>query len=132
MITLYGIKNCDSCRKARKWLDAEGVAHRFHDVRSDGLEPDIIAAWAAALGWETLINRRGATWRKLPDSDKALFSNNAIDAAAPAALAQANPTLFKRPLFDLGGDFTVGFGESEKQFIQSRLGRTSGAAPRQS
>ena len=118
MITVYGIGNCDSCRKARKWLDSEGISHRFHDVRRDGLEPDVISAWATALGWESLINRRGTTWRNLPDIDKSRFTNSATDG--PVAIVLANPTLFKRPLFDLGGIYLAGFKDAEKIIVQSR------------
>ena len=123
MITLYGIKNCDTCAKARKWLDAEGIAHRFFDVRRDGLDANIIAAWATALGWEPLINRRGTTWRNLSDAHKACFAEEAVDAVARAALVLANPTLVKRPVFDLGGEFRAGFKEADKASIRSRLER---------
>ena len=67
MITVYGIKNCDTCRKARKWLEAEGLEHRFHDIRADGLEPAMLEDWITELGWEVLLNRRGTTWRKRND-----------------------------------------------------------------
>ena len=66
MITIYGIKNCDTCRKALKWLQAEGIEHRYHDFRADGLEAADVTRWVSAVGWETLLNRRGTTWRKLP------------------------------------------------------------------
>lgn len=121
MITVYGIKNCDTCGKARKWFDAEGIAYRFHDIRRDGLEPALVATWATALGWETLINRRGATWRKLPDAKKSCLTNDTVDEAAAIALVLANPTLVKRPVFDLDGAYTIGFKEAEKAFIQTRL-----------
>ncbi len=114
MITIYGIKNCDTCRKARKWLDAEGIGNRFHDVRADGLETATLAAWIAALGWERLLNRRGTTWRKLAPEDR-----EDIDEAAAAALLRAHPTLIKRPVFDLGGTFMVGFGDAERDRINS-------------
>ncbi len=121
MITLYGIKNCDTCAKARKWLDAEGIAHRFFDVRRDGLDAEIVTTWATALGWESLINRRGTTWRNLSDAHKACFADEAGNAAARIALALANPTLVKRPVFDLGGELQVGFKETDKAFIRARL-----------
>ena len=121
MITLYGIKNCDTCAKARKWLDAEGIAHRFFDVRRDGLDAEIVTTWATALGWESLINRRGTTWRNLSDAHKACFADEAGNAAARIALALANPTLVKRPVFDLGGELQVGFKETDKEFIRARL-----------
>lgn len=121
MITLYGIKNCDTCAKARKWLDAEGIAHRFFDVRRDGLDAEIVTTWATALGWESLINRRGTTWRNLSDAHKACFADEAGNAAARIALALANPTLVKRPVFDLGGELQVGFKETDKALIRARL-----------
>ncbi len=123
MITVYGIQNCDTCAKARRWLNDEGIAHRFHDVRRDGLDPATVHAWSAALGWDSLINRRGATWRNLPDSDKNCFADQAIDAAAPTKLVLANPTLVKRPVFDLDGAISVGFKEAEKKSILSRMDR---------
>ena len=66
MLTLYGIKNCDTVRKARRWLEDRGIAHSFHDFRSDGLPPALLEDWADRLGWETLLNRRGTTYRQLP------------------------------------------------------------------
>ncbi|MEX2618418.1 MAG: ArsC family reductase [Alphaproteobacteria bacterium] len=113
MITVFGIKNCDTCRAARKWLDEEGMDHRFHDFRADGIDPDTLAGWTAALGWEMLLNRRGATWRKLPNADR-----ENIGAESAAILMLANPTLIKRPVFDLGGAFVVGFKEAEKARIR--------------
>lgn len=113
MITIFGIKNCDTCRAARKWLDEEGVDHRFHDFRTDGLDPKTLADWTESLGWETLLNRRGTTWRKLPVADR-----ENIGPESAAALMLANPTLIKRPVFDLGGAFVVGFREAEKARIR--------------
>lgn len=115
MITIYGIKNCDTCRKALKWLDAEAIAHRFHDFRADGLAPEDVTRWVDAAGWETLLNRRGTTWRKLPDADK-----DGVDEAKATSLMQANPTLIKRPVFDLGGEIVVGFKDAEQQRIQDK------------
>ena len=113
MITIYGIKNCDTCRKALKWLQAEGLEHRFHDFRANGLGADDLRSWIDAAGWETLLNRRGTTWRKLPDADK-----DGVDEAKAASLMQANPALIKRPVFDLGGDIVVGFKGAEQQRIR--------------
>ena len=113
MITIYGIKNCDTCRKALKWLQAEGIEHRYHDFRADGLEAADVTRWVSAVGWETLLNRRGTTWRKLPDTDK-----DGIDEQKAAELMQANPTLIKRPVFDLGGKVVVGFKDAEQQQIR--------------
>jgi len=106
MITVYGIKNCDTCRKARKWLEAEGIAHSFHDFRDDGLDEKTVASWLAELGDETLINRRGTTWRKLSEKERA-----SAEGAGAATLIAANPTLIKRPVFDLGPKRLVGFAK---------------------
>ena len=113
MITLYGLKNCDTCRKARKWLDAGARAHNFHDVRADGLDNAMLASWVAAVGWEALLNRRGTTWRDLSDDDK-----DGVDAARAAALMLAHPALVKRPVIDADGTITVGFGPD----VQAVLG----------
>lgn len=107
--TLYGLKNCDTCRKARKWLEAEGIAHQFHDVRGDGLDRATVAAWVGALGWEALLNRRGTTWRGLPEDVKAdVDENAAID------LMTEHPALIKRPVFDINGVLGLGFPALQK------------------
>lgn len=112
MITVYGIKNCDTCRKALKWLAAEGIEARFHDFRVDGLDASALDSWLGAVGWETVLNRRGTTWRTLPKDQ-----TDDVDADTARALILANPTLVKRPVFDLGGQYLVGFKEPEKQAI---------------
>lgn len=114
MVTVYGLKNCDTCRKALKWLDAEGVDHRFHDVRADGVSQDDIASWAGQAGWETLLNRRGTTWRGLADADR-----EDVDESKAVALMAAHPALIKRPVFDIGGKVTVGFGDQSKDALKS-------------
>lgn len=103
-MTLYGIKNCDTMRKARRWLDEHGVAYDFHDVRKDGMDPDLLGRWCDELGWETLLNRRGTTWRRLPEPDR-----QGIDAAKAVALMVRHPTMIKRPVLDLGEARLVGF-----------------------
>ena len=113
MITLYGIKNCDTCRKARKWLESEGIEHRFHDFRADGLENDTLASWVDALGWETVLNRRGTTWRKLPEADR-----EGLTADKASALMLDNPTLIKRPVIDTGGTYMVGVSEAEQTALK--------------
>ena len=113
MITLYGIKNCDTCRKARKWLEGEGIEHRFHDFRADGLDKDTLARLMEALGWETLLNRRGTTWRKLPEADREDLTPDSV-----AALILGNPTLIKRPVFDTGGTYMVGFSDTERAALK--------------
>lgn len=114
MITLYGIPNCDTVSKARKWLDAEGIAYRFHDFRKDGADEAQIAAWADELGWEVLLNRRGTTWRKLPDADK-----DGIDAAFAVRLMVAYPAMIKRPVFDLGARRLVGFKPETQEELRT-------------
>ena len=86
MLTVYGIKNCDTCRKALKWLSAEGIEHTFHDFRVDGLDAANVTRWSEAAGWEKLLNRRGTTWRKLPEADR-----DDIDAAKAGILDGRQP-----------------------------------------
>ena len=106
MITVYGIRNCDTVKKARAWLEARGVAYAFHDYKSAGIDEARLRAWAAGLGWEKLLNRAGTTFRKLPDADKlGLNEDKAI------ALMLAQPSMIKRPVLDLGDRRLVGFGE---------------------
>jgi arsenate reductase len=103
-ITIYGIKNCDTMKKARAWLDAHSVAYAFHDYKSEGLGSNVLAAWSHAVGWETLLNRAGTTFRKLPEADKeALTEKKAI------ALMVKEPSMIKRPVLDVGGNLIVGF-----------------------
>ena len=103
-VTIYGIKNCDTMKKARAWLDGHGVAYGFHDYKAEGIDKDRLKQWSATLGWETLLNRAGTTFRKLPDRDKeGLNERNAL------ALMLAQPSMIKRPVLDLGGKLLVGF-----------------------
>jgi Spx/MgsR family transcriptional regulator len=104
-ITIYGIKNCDTMKKARAWLDKHGVDYAFHDYKTAGIERAQLEAWCKTLGWETLLNRAGTTFRKLPDKDK-----NSLDAKKAMALMLAQPSMIKRPVLDLGrGKLLVGF-----------------------
>lgn len=118
MITVYGIKTCDTCRKAMKWLAAEGIEARFHDFRADGLDPKALDAWIAAHGWELLLNRRGTTWRKLPAGETAT-----VDAMRARALMLAHPALIKRPVFDLGPAHgtVIGFQPAQQHKIRDAL-----------
>ena len=103
-ITIYGIKNCDTMKKARGWLDDHGVAYSFHDYKSAGVDKTRLAGWAKAVGWETLLNRAGTTFRGLPEADKAgLTEDKAI------ALMAAHPSLIKRPVLQIGERLIVGF-----------------------
>ena len=112
MIAVYGLKNCDTCRKALRWLEAEGIECRFHDLRSDGLADGDLAKWIEALGWEALLNRRSATWRNIADADK-----TGLDAAKAETLMLANPALIKRPVFDAGEFVLVGFDDAQRQAL---------------
>ncbi|HHM04708.1 MAG TPA: ArsC family reductase [Gammaproteobacteria bacterium] len=107
MVTLYGIKNCDTVRRARRWLDAQGVAYRFHDLRADGLNDTRLRAWARQVGWESLLNRRSATWRRLPATTR-----ESLDEQSALRLMLKEPTLIKRPVLDTGGRVRVGFDEA--------------------
>jgi arsenate reductase len=104
---LYGIRNCDTVRKARAWLDARGAAYAFHDYKTAGIDEARLRAWAAELGWERLLNRAGTTFRKLPDADKA-----GLDEDRAIALMLSQPSMIRRPLFDLGNRRLLGFDEA--------------------
>ena len=107
-IHIYGIPNCDTVKKARKWLEANGVDYAFHDYKKEGASPAKLANWIDAKGVDTVLNRRGTTWRKLPDEDKA-----DVDAAKAARLLEANPSMIKRPVVEYAGGLLVGFNEAE-------------------
>jgi arsenate reductase len=104
-VTIYGIKNCDTMKKARAWLDKRGVDYAFHDYKTAGIERAQLEEWVNKVGWETLLNRAGTTFRKLPDKDK-----NGLDAKKAIALMLAQPSMIRRPVLDLGrGKLLVGF-----------------------
>jgi arsenate reductase len=107
-ITIYGIKNCDTMKKARAWLDQHGAAYDFHDYKAAGIERERLERWSKTVGWETLLNRAGTTFRKLPDKDK-----QALDANKAIALMLAQPSMIKRPVLDIGGRLLVGFKAGE-------------------
>jgi len=110
-ITIYGIKNCDTMKKARAWLDKHGVAYVFHDYKTAGIDRDRLEKWEKKVGWETLLNRAGTTFRKLPDEDK-----TNLDARKATALMLAQPSMIKRPVLDLGGGkLLVGFAPEQYQ-----------------
>ena len=102
--TIHGIKNCDTMKKARAWLDGHGVAYAFHDYKSDGVTRAKLEAWTKAVGWEVLLNRAGTTFRALPDKDK-----EGLTAAKAIALMIAQPSMIKRPVLEHGGRVVVGF-----------------------
>ena len=104
-ITIYGIKNCDTMKKARAWLEKHGVTYDFHDYKTAGIERAQLERWCKKVGWEVLLNRAGTTFRKLPDKDK-----QGLDAKKAMALMLAQPSMIKRPVLDLGGGkLLVGF-----------------------
>ena len=102
---IYGIKNCDTMKKARAWLDAKGVAYTFHDYKAQGVDRGRLEGWAERVGWEALLNRAGTTFRKLPEADK-----EGLNQKKAVALMLAQPSMIKRPVLDLGdGRLLVGF-----------------------
>jgi len=113
MTTIYGIKNCDTMKKAMKWLSENGVDYEFHDFKKAGLDEKTLKAWVKHVGWETLVNRRGLTWRKLPENDR-----NDINEAKAIALMMDNLSLIKRPVLNTSSGLHVGFkaDEYEKLF----------------
>ena len=109
MIHLYGIPNCDTVKKARVWLDAQGQEYTFHDYKKGGADPAKVAAWIAAAGLDVVVNRKGTTFRALSDADKA----RAADAATAPALLAANPSVIKRPIAEHAGGLLIGFKADE-------------------
>ena len=103
-ITMYGITNCDTIKKARAWLESHDVAYRFHDYRAEGLEADRLDSWSGKVGWEILLNRASTTFRELSDKDKL-----SLDEEKAKALMLAKPTMIKRPVLELGDRILVGF-----------------------
>ena len=102
--TIYGIKNCDTMKKARAWLDSHGVAYAFHDYKTAGITKDKLKRWSDEVGWETLLNRAGTTFRKLPDGDK-----QDLNERKALALMLAQPSMIKRPVLEIGTKLLVGF-----------------------
>ena len=107
-ITLYGIPNCDTVKKARNWLEAQGLAYAFHDYKKAGADAGKLAEWCAAAGWDKVLNRAGTTFRKLPDADKA-----DLDQTKAIAVMLANPACIKRPILEHPGGLLVGFKEAD-------------------
>lgn len=103
-VTVYGIPNCDTVKKARVWLDEAGVGYAFHDYKKTGIDAATLNRWADAVGWEPLLNRAGTTFRKLADADKA-----DVDRAKAIALMIANPSMIRRPVVESAGALLVGF-----------------------
>lgn len=110
MITVYGLKNCDTCRKALKWLDAESIAFEFRDVRKDGLAAEDVGNWLKQTGPDVLINQRGTTWRQLDEVEKFVSSDEEL-----TALVLKHPAIMKRPVFVKGDAVIVGFKDEQMQ-----------------
>ena len=109
-LILYGISNCDTVTKARRWLDEQNVAYRFHDVRKDGLDAARLQNWIDALGWEKLLNKAGTTFRKLPEAQK-----DGLDAASAKALMLDQPAMIRRPVVEAADAISVGFSATDWQ-----------------
>jgi arsenate reductase (glutaredoxin) len=103
-ITIYGIKNCDTMKKARAWLDDRGVTYAFHDYKAEGIDKASLERWAKEVGWEVLLNRAGTTFRKLPERER----ENVTEKRAIALMLE-QPSMIKRPVLDVGGELVVGF-----------------------
>ena len=111
MITMFGIKNCDTIKKARKWLEAEGIDYQFHDYKKEGLSTEMLNSWVKDLGWEALVNKRGTTWRKLPEAVK-----ESIDQASAIEIMLENTSIIKRPLLvDDASNKLLGFKAEDYQ-----------------
>ncbi len=133
-ITLYGIPNCDTVKKARTWLEQQGIAFDFHDFKKAGVSPALIDGWLQQLDWEQVLNRKGTTWRKLDEAARAAV----VDAASAKALLLENPSAIKRPVLDLGNTasgavarFHLGFNDSQYQTLFSALPTAPSTTPSQ-
>jgi arsenate reductase len=113
--TLYGIKNCDTMKKARAFLDRKGVAYAFHDYKASGIDRARLEGWAKKVGWETLLNKAGTTFRKLPDADK-----EGLNEGKAIRLMLAQPSIIKRPVLEAGGRLLVGFKPEQYETIARR------------
>jgi len=109
-VVMYGIKNCDTIKKAKKWLDAKGVEFTFHDYRKDGLSDELLSSLESTLGWEALLNKRGTTWRKLPEETR-----NAINKESALLIMLENPAIIKRPILNTGNSLELGFSDAAYQ-----------------
>ena len=114
MVEIYGIPNCDTIKKARKWLIEHDIEYQFHDYKKEGADSVLLKQWSETEGWETLLNRRGTTWRKLPEDVKA-----GVDESSSIQLMVDNPSMIKRPVLITDGEVTVGFSETVYQELFS-------------
>lgn len=113
MIRFYGLKNCDTCRKALKFAKAHDLSHSFYDFRDDGLEAARLDSWLAAIGWERVLNRKSTTWRGLSEVERAN-----LDQGKAKDLILKNPTLVKRPIIECGDEILVGFSKAEEKALR--------------
>lgn len=109
-VEMFGIPNCDTIKKARKWLEAQNIEYQFHDYKKEGVDAHLLKQWSDAVGWEMLLNRRGTTWRKLADEAK-----ESVNETRAIQLMVENPSMIKRPVLAAGDDITVGFSETVYQ-----------------
>jgi len=116
MITVYGLKNCDTTRKALKWLEKNSVAHRFLDVRADGVDLEKVTEWAMEAGWQTLLNTRGTTWKGLPE-----VIREAVNEDTALALLVDHPALIKRPVIETDAGLIVGFKGEQVKALEAAL-----------
>ena len=114
MITLYGIPNCDTMKKARKWLDKHNIDYSFHDYKKQGVPEKQLKQWIKQSGWEVLLNKRGTTWRKLDEATR-----ESVNEKSAIQIMLENPSIIKRPVLDVSGTITVGFSEQEYKTIFS-------------
>ncbi|WP_153233568.1 ArsC family reductase [Glaciimonas soli] len=112
-ITLYGIPNCDTVKKARTWLEEQEIAYTFHNFKKDGVSQELITTWLADIAWDTLVNRKGTTWRNLPEQRRAKIT----DAVSATPLMIENPSIIKRPVLFTGKNTYVGFSDELYQRI---------------
>jgi arsenate reductase len=110
--TLYGIRNCDTLKKAWTWLDDHGIAYVFHDYKREGIACERLQEWLRQVGWETLLNRAGTTFRKLPEGDR-----QNLDAAKAIELMLSQPSMIKRPVLEAGGRLLVGFKPADYETL---------------
>ncbi|KHK92476.1 ArsC family reductase [Novosphingobium malaysiense] len=113
-IAFYGIPNCDTVKKARKWLEGQGIDYTFHDYKKEGADPAKLQSWIAQAGWEKVLNRAGTTFRKLPDEEK-----SDLDGDKAVRIMQANPSTIKRPVVEYDGGLLVGFKQAEWEAVLS-------------
>lgn len=121
MITVYGIKNCSTMKKAFAWLDAQGIDYQFHDYKKLAVPLDCLQRWSAERGWSVLLNRRGTTWRKLSPHEREPLEREIPDAAAALALMQTHSSLIRRPIIEFADGWTIGFDATIQAELTEKL-----------